>query len=206
MLLNKRSIPRGEAGFTLIELLVTMLIVTVGLLGLAKLQATAVSNTSVARTRALMTYQAESLAGMIRANRAFWVTTGAGPFPTFNVTTAGAASDSTSSGSGSLMVKLGSSGTCISVTCNEKNLAWDDMYTWAAKFNDGTSASAFPNASANIVCVPLAGSGTACGANPTTPHSYDITLTWQQKLVAINRSTASTLMTQPVSLVMHVQP
>ena len=56
MLLNKRTSLSGAAGFTLIELLVTMLIVTIGLLGLAKLQATAVSNTSVARTRALMTY------------------------------------------------------------------------------------------------------------------------------------------------------
>ena len=205
MLLNKRSIPRGEAGFTLVELLVTMLIVTVGLLGLAKLQATAVSNTSVARTRALMTYQAESLAGMMRANRAFWVTKGnLTTWPGFDVSTAGAATDS------GLMVKLGSSGSCVgtSVTCNQYNLAWDDMYNWAKAFNDPTNPlAAFPGASAKIVCVPLAGPGNACGANPTTPHSYDITLTWQQKLVAINRSTVnSSSMTQPVSLVMHVQP
>lgn len=197
MLLNKRSSLRSEGGFTLIELLVTMLIVTVGLLGLAKLQATAVSNTSVARTRALMTYQAESLAGMMRANRAFWITSGAGPFPSFNVTTAGVASDSQ-------MSKNGSTGTCISVTCSQAQLAWDDMYTWAAKFNDGTASSAFPGASASIACVSA--SGGACGASPATPHSYDITLTWQQKMVAINRSTVNSSMTQPVSMVMHVQP
>ena len=203
MLLNKRIPLRGDAGFTLIELLVTMLIVTIGLLGLAKLQAAAVSNTSVARTRALMTYQAESLAGMMRANRAFWVTTGAGPFPSFNVSTAGAATDSSSSSS-SLMSKLGSTGTCVSVTCTPAQLAWDDMYTWAAKFNNGLSTSAFPGASAAISCVSAAGG--ACAASPATPHSYDITLTWQQKLVAVNRSTVNSSMTQPVTMVMHVQP
>ena len=197
MLLNKRPPLRDEAGFTLIELLVTMLIVTIGLLGLAKLQATAVSNTAVARTRALMTYQAESLAGMMRANQGFWVTSGAGPFPSFSVTTGGTASDSQ-------MSKNGSTGTCLNVTCSQAQLAWDDMYTWAAKFNDGTVNSAFPGASATVACVSA--SGGACGANPATPHSYDITLTWQQKLVAINRSTVNSSMTQPVSMVMHVQP
>ena len=200
MLLNKRTSLSGAAGFTLIELLVTMLIVTIGLLGLAKLQATAVSNTSVARTRALMTYQAESLAGMMRANRAFWVTSGAGPFPSFNVSKAGAATDTQ-------MSKNGSSGTCLSVTCTPAQLAWDDMYNWAKAFNDPTNPlAAFPGASAKIVCVPLAGPGNACGANPTTPHSYDITLSWDQKMVTMNRSTVNSSTTQPVTMVMHVQP
>ena len=198
MLLNKRTSLSGAAGFTLIELLVTMLIVTIGLLGLAKLQATAVSNTSVARTRALMTYQAESLAGMMRANRAFWVTSGAGPFPSFNVSKAGAATDTQ-------MSKNGSSGTCLSVTCTPAQLAWDDMYNWAANFNNnGSASSAFPTAAASIACVSA--SGGACGANPTTPHSYDITLSWDQKMVAMNRSTVNSSTTQPVTMVMHVQP
>jgi hypothetical protein len=103
------------------------------------------------------------------------------------------------------------SSTCITATvtpsaCSSAELAYDDMYTWAAQFNNGTAASAFPNASASIVCVPA--TGTTCGTDPATPHGYDITLTWDQKLVAINRSTVNTSssMTQSVSMVMHVQP
>ena len=204
MLVSKLHHRRAEGGFTLVELLVTMLIVTVGLLGLAKLQATAVSNTSLARTRALMTYQAESLAGMIRANKGFWVTTGSPVvWPAFGVTSAGVKSDS---GMTSTTTCVGS--TVIS-TCTPQQLAYDDMYNWAYTFNDPTNpTAAFPNASATIVCVPPPGSAsTTCTANPAVPNGYDITLTWQQKVIAVNRgSLNSASTTTPVSMVMHVQP
>ncbi len=198
MLLNKLESRRGQNGFTLVELLVTMLIVTVGLLGLAKLQATAVSNSSVARTRALMTYQAESLAGMMRANKGFWLTTGSPtPWPFFGVSTAGVVS------SGGMP-----SGTksCLNASppCSPAELAKDDMTIWAAQFNDGTANSAFPGAKASITCVSPS-SGT-CAANPATPNGYDITLTWYPKAVAINRSSVNTAAAQPLTMVMHVQP
>ena len=201
MLVIQRLRRRGQDGFTLVELLVTMLIVTVGLLGLAKMQAAAVSNTSLSRTRALMTYQAESLAGMIRANKGFWVTTGSpAVWPAFAVSSAGVASDT----------GMTNGGGCVNTTgaaqCSPDRLAHDDMYTWAATFNDGTAASAFQGASASIACVP-APPATTCAANPSVPNGYDITLTWNQKIVGVNRSTInSSSMTQPVSMVMHVQP
>jgi len=201
MLVTRALTRRRQDGFTMIELLVTILIVTVGLLGLAKMQAAAVSNTGVARTRALMTYQAESLAGIMRANRAFWVTSGNyATWPAFDVSSAGAASQT----------GMTSVSTCVGagVTCTPAQLAYDDLmnstYGWAKKFNDGTTASAFPGASAKIACVSA--SGGTCAANPTTPHSYDITLTWDQKMVAVNKSTVNSQTTQPVSMVMHVQP
>jgi len=198
MLVKPLRLRRREGGFTLVELLITMLIVTVGLLGLAKLQATAVSNSAVARTRALMTFQAESLAGMIRANKTFWVSSGpTSVYPAFDVDKAGARTNT-----GMTPV---TSCTNIGTTCKPAELAYDDMYTWAKSFNDGTAASAFQGATAKIACVPA--TGTSCGANPTQPHGYDITLTWQQKLVAMNRSTVnSTTQSTPVSMVMHVQP
>ena len=197
MLVKQLRMRRREGGFTLVELLVTMLIVTVGLLGLAKLQATAVSNTSVARTRALMTFQAESLAGMMRANPGFWVTSGTTSiYPEFRVSSAGVVTKSTN-----MVAPPG--GTCLNAACLPANLAYDDMFTWAAAFNNNTPASAFPGASASIVCVSA--SGGACGANPAQPHGYDITLTWNQKMVAMNRSTANST-TTPVSMVLHVQP
>jgi len=200
MLVTRSFTRRRQDGFTMVELLITILIVTVGILGLAKMQAAAVSNTAVSRTRALMTYQAESLAGMIRSNRKFWVTSGNyATWPSFNVSTAGAA---TQSGMTSVATCVGSG-----VTCTPAQLAYDDLmnstYGWAAKFNNGTTGSAFPGASASVVCVSA--SGGTCAANPTSPHGYDITLTWDQKLVAINKTTAGS-QTQSVSIVMHVQP
>ncbi len=200
MLLKQGRTPRHEGGFTLVELLVTMLIVTVGLLGLAKLQAAAVSNTAVSRTRALMTFQGESLAGMIRANPGFWMTSGtASNYPGLIVATNG-----TITNVNNLMVQK--TGGCLNIagTCTPANLAYEDMYAWAAAFNDNTPASAFPGATARIACVSA--SGGTCGPNPTQPHGYDITLTWNQKMVATNRSTVNSTTTTPVSMVLHVQP
>lgn len=202
MFLNHLRAPRRQDGFTLMELLITMLIVTVGLLGLAKLQATAVSESSVARTRALMTFQAESLAGMMRANKSFWTTT-VGPFPSFTVGSDGTVSNAQMVKSGTL-----ATGSCANLPgaaiCTPQNLAWDDMYTWAAAFNDGTATSAFPGASATITCIPSSGAP-PCTATTTAPHSYDIVLSWQEKFVAMNRSTAGSP-TKTLSMVMHVQP
>jgi len=194
MLVTRSLTRRRQDGFTMVELLVTILIVTVGILGLAKMQATAVSNTAVSRTRALMTYQAESLAGMIRSNRKFWVTSGTtAVYPKFALNTSGVVTDTTG------MLSTAPTCTGVGITCTPAQLAYDDVVrVWVPQF-----VAAFPNASATITCVPATGS--TCGASPATPHSYDIALSWTQKLVAMNKSTANS-QTQNISIVMHVQP
>jgi hypothetical protein len=94
-----------------------------------------------------------------------------------------------------------SAATCTGsgVTCTPAQLAYDDVVrTWVPQY-----VAAFPNAQASIACVPVAGA--SCAASPTSPHGYDITLTWDQKLVAISKTTAGS-QTQSVTIVMHVQP
>src|SRR5204863_9281896 len=63
---------RFLAGFSLLEVLVTLIVIAIGLLGLAKTQAAAVSNTQVSRVRSLIALQAESLAGAMHGNRGYW--------------------------------------------------------------------------------------------------------------------------------------
>ena len=53
---------RSPRGFSMIEVLITIVVITVALLGAAKMQAAAVSNTQVARVRSLISLQAGSLA------------------------------------------------------------------------------------------------------------------------------------------------
>ena len=183
---SPRSPRLAAAGFTLVELLVTVLVVSVGMLGLVKMEAAAVSESQVSRVRSLLTFQAESLAGMMRADRAYWAsTTVAGPTYTFD---------------GNLFTPdVSSASTCTSSAspCTTTQMAQSDLNAWANGFK-----LAFPGALASITCVTAA--GTACAAGSSIPTTYDIKLTWSEKTVAVNRS--GTGGPSNVSLVLHVQP
>lgn len=60
--------PRASAGFTLLEALVAILILAVGLLGLAGLYVAGMQNTRSANLRTLATLQAHDMAERMRAN------------------------------------------------------------------------------------------------------------------------------------------
>lgn len=173
-------------GFTLIELLVTLAIVAIGLLGVAKLQAAAMAETGVARTRSLMTFQAEALAAAMRANEAFWQSSAA-----YSQTVAIAAGGAITPNPSMSVIALNG---CVGVTtCSPVNQAYDDLNNWATAFGQS-----FPAATGAIACA-----GTA-----TTPVSCDITLTWSDKLVAVNRTTATgaALTPQTSNMILHIQP
>ena len=188
---SSHSRGRSARGFTLIELLVTLVVVSIGLLGVAKLQAAAIAETGVARTRSLMTFQAEALAAAMRANKAFWqsstaytqsIVIGAGGTVTPNPVT--------------LVQPTTSGNTCTGTSaCSAANMAYDDVNTWAAAFGQR-----FPTATGSIVCTGSA----------TTPETCDITLSWSERSVAINRTTAaaavSGVMQSTSNMVLHVQP
>ena len=189
----KYAIParRGhrEAGFTLIELLITLVIVSVGLLGVAKLQAAAVAETAVARTRSLMTFQAEALASNMRANKAFWQSSS-----TYSqtVTIPAASTGNFTQSPSNLVIPTTSDTTCVSTSsCSAANLAYDDMRTWAKSFG-----ARFPAATGSI----------SCTGSATVPVSCDITLNWTERTVAINRSTAAGPSQNASTMVLHVQP
>jgi type IV pilus assembly protein PilV len=180
---------RVERGFTIIELLVTLVIVSIGMLGVAKMQAAAVAETGVARTRSLMTFQAEALAAMMRSNKAFWQSSTAF---TQNITIP-AGTSTTPQGATGLVQPSTTDHTCNSpaTACTAANLAYDDLYTWKANFS-----KAFPLATGTI----------ACTGSATTPETCDITLNWSERTVAVNRTTAAGTSTANASMILHVQP
>ena len=61
-----------QRGFTLLEVLVAILVTSVGLLGLAKMQALAVSSTQVASSKSIIAMQTAGLAAAMHGNRAYW--------------------------------------------------------------------------------------------------------------------------------------
>src|SRR5215469_16764012 len=59
-------------GFSLVEVMVAVVIICVGLLGIAKMQALALSNTTPSRLRALAAIEAAGLASAMHSNREYW--------------------------------------------------------------------------------------------------------------------------------------
>jgi type IV pilus assembly protein PilV len=145
-----------------------------------------VAETAVARTRSLMTFQAEALAAAMRANKSFWQSSTA---YTQSISFPAGAANAFTGGTG--MTAPGT-GTCVSTSsCTAGNLAYDDLTTWKTAFS-----TRFPAATGTIVCTGSA----------TTPETCDITLNWTERTVAINTTTAAGTSTANANLVLHVQP
>lgn len=69
MSIQRACAPRAARGFTLIEALVALLVLSIGLLGVAALQLTSLQNNSAAAIRTQATYLAYDIADRMRANR-----------------------------------------------------------------------------------------------------------------------------------------
>ena len=76
-----------QRGVSLLEVLISILIVAVGLLGIAKMQATSIANTQVSGSRGLVALQAGGLAALMHSNKGYWQVAG-GTTPPCNGATA----------------------------------------------------------------------------------------------------------------------
>lgn len=126
-----RAIRRAR-GFSLMEVLVALIVLSVGLLGIAKMQGLALSSTTVASARSLAAIEASSLADAMHANRVYWAS---------NAPTAAAVTVSGNAVSGGP-----TAGTCTAA-CTASQLAGYDLQQWATALN-----ALLPNDSATITC------------------------------------------------------
>ena len=149
---------RASRGFSLVEVMVALIVIAVGMLGIAKMQGLALSSTGASRSRALAAIEASSLAATMQANRGYWSLASATNL-TATVTTSGGTA-TLASGDAPLQAALtaaaGSActGTSVSnlscvctVSCTAVNLAGADLYDW------GQSLAGFlPSATATVTC------------------------------------------------------
>ncbi len=98
-----------QRGFTLLEILVAIVVLSIGLLGLAGLQAVSLNNNQVAYYRAIASQQAYDMADRMRANLAG---VGAG---NYNALTAGLPVDNPD---------------CFSAACSAEEIAISDHRQW----------------------------------------------------------------------------
>ncbi len=166
MMTTKRS---AEAGFTLIEVLVTVLIMAVGLLGLAGLQLTALQYNHSAYMRSQATMLANDIADRMRANA---VAERAGAY---DVGTAAVDTDCNNNATG----------------CTTSELAGNDLFEWNAAL-----ASDLP-AGEGVVCLdatPDDGTGPAAANHACDGGGeiYAIKIWWQDDRSGTKQSFVTT--------------
>jgi type IV pilus assembly protein PilV len=162
----------GCRGFSLLEVMIALVVLSVGLLGILKLEAAAVSSTTVAAKRSLAALEAASLAASMHVNRGYWTNADvASAIITVTGTTAVATSNAPN-----LSTALGAAQVCTSTAtpCTVTNMAAYDLQTWAVALK-----ALLPNYTAVITC------GTV------TPVSCNINIVWSEQAVAINTQAAA---------------
>ena len=182
---RKTERPRTpQRGFSLLEVLVALVIIGVGMLGIAKIQALAYASTGTASERSLAAIEAASLAASMRANRGYWTVA---PTP-LTITVTGTVLASTD---GTLIGAY----NCISgsgpTPCAKNVLAGYDLQQWVTALN-----ALLPNVTGTISCpTPAAASPIAC----------TIQISWSERYTAINSQSAGNTMAAP-TYTLYVEP
>jgi type IV pilus assembly protein PilV len=179
-------------GFSLIEVMVALIVLSVGLLGIARMQSLAMSSTAVASKRSLAAIEAASLAAAMHANRGYWTN---GDPSNATIAIAG----TTFTFTGAALLSAAGSPNCnqggAQAPCTPVNLAAFELRQWAANLNS---------------MLPSDGVTVTCGA--ITPVSCTINITWQEGTVAMNQQQAAQSAANPISALqlpsytLYVQP
>jgi type IV pilus assembly protein PilV len=181
---------RSSGGFSLVEVMVAVLVISIGLLGIAKMEALALSSTGNARLRALVSLEAASLASAIRANRTYWAGSATAVGADLVIKTTGATISSWSDGTSTAAVDcvLGDAGTAA--PCATGVLAAYDVQQWAQQIN-----TLIPGVISTIDCtLPAVG----------TPVTCTIQINWTENEVAVNAQATGTMAVPQYTL--YVEP
>jgi type IV pilus assembly protein PilV len=178
--------PIRQRGVTLIEVLIAIVVVAVGLLGIAKMQALAVSSSRTSATRALVAIEAASLASAMHANETFWTSSTA---QGLSVTIASTSITATPSSAMSTQA----AGACLqpnSCSGSAAKMAGYDLTQWG-----GQLYAAVPTTTAaSVSCLS------------TTPVTCTISITWSETTVGINAATAAGAGSSSQTYALLVQP
>lgn len=168
--------PAPSAGFSLLEVLIALLVLSVGLLGIAKMEALALATTATSSRRSIAALEASSLAASMHLNRGFWES---GTASGIQVSITGA---TVTNPPGGAAVDCNSADGAYAGPCNDVGLAAYDLSQWATALSQ-----ALPNDVATVQC------------NATTPLECSIQIQWSEQAAAMysgQAQSASTATTQ----------
>jgi type IV pilus assembly protein PilV len=158
-----------HSGFSLVEVMVALLIISIGLLGIAKMQALAISTTGSARLRSLGALEAASLASMMRADRTYWASSATTATPLSIVVNG---QNITSSSAGAILVTPPDCSMATGALCTTPSqMANYDLGNWAISVN-----KVIPNEHATIACQQPA----PVAPVPAEPVTCSISIAWAE--------------------------
>ena len=170
-----------QRGFTLIEVMIAMFVTAIGLLGLAKMQALAISSTQGAGSRSMVALQVGSLVSAMHANKVFWNSTSV-------PATFSAAGTAITDASSTLNATVPNSG-CTTGACTPAQMAANDFQQWVTSMNQQ-----FPTYSAKVDC------------NMTVPVSCEIYVTFVENKIAISSGSTGGTASKTESFSVFVKP
>ncbi len=176
---------RCDGGFTLVEVLVAVVIIAIGLLGIAKMESVALGSTGVAQQRSIAAIEAASLAAAMHANRAYW---GSGLAPATITITNTTITQSTGTGLSTATVCL-SGATGSNAPCTPTQTAAYDLQQWANDVN-GTPSYNNPGGTPSPISLspvlPYQVTVIACSQTINTAVTCTIQMSWGENSVAVN--------------------
>lgn len=197
----KTSTFKPQAGSSMTEVLVALVVVAVGLLGISKMQALAISSTRTSSVRSLIAIEAASLGSSTHANQGYWqsylVTNNLLPFTaTVSFNAAGTVATITSNDpSISTSINVPST-NCQSANCTAQALAALDLATWAASLYALTPT---------VASASVTGPQISCAVvSSVAVVSCDIQVQWTENAIGLVSGTGSSAAVQTFDLM--VQP
>lgn len=175
---HPKSARRISTGFTLVEVLVAVLVLSIGLLGVARLVLAAVKANDSAYFRGQATALAYSILDEMRANRAYALTS-----PGYTVAYGAYANP-------------GVTCTGVASTCTPAQIAQYDLYMWKQQLSAASTVTtgALPSGDGQIVMTYPAGSGEVMAT---------ITITWDDSVAQWAFGTPSTATPSPASFTLE---
>lgn len=175
----------GQSGASLIEVLVALLIISIGLLGIAKTQALSLSNTKTAGSRSIASIHAASMASAMYANKFYW---GGGLAPA-SVSVIGSITDpsATDISDSTLNSK---NADCVTNSCDPAQIAAYDMRYWGSYL-----AQQLPAGVGSVACTTTVG-----------VVSCSIQVQWAETYISLSESTRGTQQAATQTLTLLVQP
>jgi type IV pilus assembly protein PilV len=158
-----------SGGFTLLEVMIGLVVLSIGLLGIVKLESAAIGSTTVAAKRSLAALEGDSLAAMMHVNHGYWTSTD----PVNSVITITGSTVTATTGAANLATSIAAAPVCDNThagPCTVTDMAAYDLKQWALL----GLQPLLPNYTAVVSC------------NASTPIACTINITWSETSVATN--------------------